>query len=513
VPIDKDGWIYCARHYINSVLVFDNTIVCICKNMAVAMGANFFVAVDQFGVVSTCGENHFGQLGLRETPDIDYTQQRALLGAMDFDFQSEQHNAVMVSAGDQHAAFVTRSGSVYTWGNGYQGQRGDDIEGEFLGRQPIPQLVFSARMHGSRATMVSCGANHTLLLTASGQVWGCGSNHDFQIGVQNMDDPLQTTGKSVCVFTMIPPTRFDSGDGDNHIAFIAAGCSHSAAVGRSNGLLWTWGNGEGGNLGHGNGDRNCSARVPTHLPRETFGEAVISVSVCDITMAVTASGALWACGWCNEGSLGLGQVLRSAIFQCVGTADDFGDGGVRNVACSGSDYSLILSYDGSVRICGCHFLGIFSGGVNLHKKYFVPTLIDGGYFMNEPVVLVSAHDDLSVVVTKSGRLFTWGFEAPGCFVGLARTYVHGIDGESSPWLPRQVLYTNIPNQRIGLFGLWLHTLTDDQVLAFLMVQHMKLGAGSCFRNASDCVLRNIFDSLMVPGASDFGIGLRNMLGI
>ena len=403
-------------------------------------------------------------------------------------------------------------GSVYTWGHGVHGQRGDGVEGEYCFPQPTPQLAYSALTHGSRATMVACGATYTLLLTASGHVWGCGSNRHFEIGVQNMDDPLQVTDRDICVFTRMPPTRFDCGDGDTQIAFIAAGINHSAAVGRTNGLLWTWGRGVGGQLGHGGGGHYCCALVPTHLPRETFGEAVVSVSVsCKISMAVTGSGALWAAGDCIKGKLGLGQIKKCVAFQCVGTADDFGEGGVRNVVCS-RWHSLILSYDGSVRVCGSRKSGCFYGGVN-NDDCLVPTLINRVHFRNEPVVMVSACDDQSVAVTKSGRLFTWGFDAPGYVGGLARTYIHGMHAEPSPWLPRQVLRTNIPNQPIGLFGLWLCPLTDDQMLTFATVRHMRLGAGSSFRDVSGCVLRNIFDSLMVPGASDFGIGLRNMLGI
>jgi len=124
-----------------------------------------------------------------------------------------------------------------------------------------------------------------------------------------MDDLLQVTDRDIRVFTRMPSTRFDCGDSDTQIAFIAAGFDHSAAVGRTNGLLWTWGRGLGGQLGHGDGGHDCYALVPTHLPRETFDEAVVSVSVGrNITMAVTGSGALWVCGCINIGNLGLGDV-------------------------------------------------------------------------------------------------------------------------------------------------------------------------------------------------------------
>ena len=477
--------------------------------MAVALGGNFLVAVDQFGVVLACGQNDAGQLGLRETPHIDFiTEQRGLLGPLEFDFEADEHNAVMVSAGGKHAAFVTRSGSVYTWGHGWHGQLGAGVQREYSLPQPTPQLAYSPLMYGSRATMVACGNTYTLLLTASGHVWGCGSNRHFQIGVQNMDDPLQVTDRDIRVFTRMPPTRFDCGDGDTQIAFIAAGINHSAAVGRTNGLLWTWGRGVGGQLGHGGGGHYCCALVPTHLPRETFGEAVVSVSVCrKITMAVTGSGALWVSGYSTTGNLGLGDVQRCVAFQRVGTADDFGDGGVRSVVCS-RWHSLILSYDGSVRACGSHKSGCFHG-----DNYLVPTLIARVYFKDEPVVLVSASDTHSVAVTKSGRLFTWGFEAPDYFGGLARTLAYGTDGEPFPWLPRQVLRTNIPNQRIQLFGLWLYPFGVDEMLAFAMGKHSRLGTETCYRDAPDEVLQFIWASLMVPGASHFGIGLQNLLGI
>jgi len=473
--------------------------------MAVAMGANFLLAVDQFGMVLACGDNDAGQLGLRPAPHTNFvTQQRALLGAIDFDFET-----VMVSAGRVHAALITRSGSVYTWGAGVNGQRGDGVDEEHSFPQPIPQLVYNPLIHESRATMIACGNNYTLLLTASGHVWGCGSNWNFQIGVQDMDDPLQVNNTDIRVFTKMPPTRFDCGDGDSQIAFIAAGFHHSAAVGRSNGLLWTWGRGLGGQLGHGDGSFGCSAPVPIHLPRDTFGEAVVSVSVAIYTtMAVTGSGALWVSGYGTTGNLGLGDVHKCITFQQVGTADDFGNGGVRNVVCS-QWHSLIVSHDGSVRACGSMDSGCFD--LDIDMDYRVPTLIDPASFNNEPVVLVSANKSRNVAVTRSGRLFTWGLERPNRFEGLA--HVHGTHAAPFAWLPRQVLHINIPNQPIQLFGLWLYPVSVDEMLAFAMGVHLRLGMETRYRDASDDVLRCIRDSLMVPGASHFGIGLRNLLGM
>jgi len=473
--------------------------------MAVALGSNFLVAVNQFGVVLTCGQNDAGQLGLGLTPDVDTdTKQRILLGATEYEGEIHQRNAVMVSAGKKHAAFVTRSGSVYTWGGGADGQLGVGAAGRHVLRHPIPRLAFSTRTGGSRATMVACGNEHTLLLTASGHVWGCGSNVCFQIGVQNMDDLLRVTNSCIPVFTMMPSARFDCGDGDTQIGFIAAGFDHSVAVGRANGLLWTWGRGTGGKLGHGDGGMRHYAHVPTHLPQETFGEAVVSASVSDeITMAITGSGALWVCGYSYSGSLGLGNVQQCVTFQCVGIADDFGVGGVRIVACS-LMHSLIVSHDGSVRVCGRD--AQFNNDT-------VPTLIDPAYFNNEAVVLVSASESRSVAVTASGRLYTWGAESANEFCGLGYTHESAIGTALRQMSPRQVLYTNIPYRQIDLFGLWHFALSEDEMLAFAMGMHRRLGRAARFQTVSDDVLRCIRGSGILPGASHFGVGLRNLLGI
>ena len=463
------------------------------------MGENFLVAVNQFGVVLASGQNDAGQLGLRPTPDVDTnTQQRGLLGAIEFDFEMNERNAVMVSAGSKHAAFVTRSGSVYIWGNGVDGQRGVGVEGQHFFRQPIPQLAYNALIGGSRATMVACGSNHTLLLTASGHVWGCGSNRYFQIGVQNMDDPLRSLNRNIPVFTMMSSTRFDCGDGDTQIAFITAGFDHSAAVGRNNGLLWTWGRGLGGKLGHGDGGSEYYALVPTHLPHETFGEAVVSVFVGnDITMAVTGSGALWVCGYSFVGKLGLGDVLHCNTFKRVDIADSFGDGGVRSVTCSAM-HALIVSHDGSVRMCG--------HTVSRGQNYMVPTLIDPACFNNEPVVLVSAGGMNSVAVTASGRLYTWGEERRDEYCGLACTHEFDPSERMIQMSPRQV-------QHIDLFGLWHYPLSDDEMLAFAMGTHLRLGMETYFQTVPEEVLECIRGSSILPGASLFGVGLRNLLGI
>jgi len=130
--------------------------------MAVSLGRNFLVAVNSDGVVFTCGQNNYGQLGC-SLPNPNFPQ-RALPGPIDLNSVTDQGTAIMVSAGTWHTACVTRKGSVYTWGNSHHGQLGCAV----VRSQPIPHCAYSAAMGQLPATMVACGRNHTLILTAAG---------------------------------------------------------------------------------------------------------------------------------------------------------------------------------------------------------------------------------------------------------------------------------------------------------------------------------------------------------
>ena len=94
--------------------------------MAVALGSNFLVAVNQFGVVLTCGQNDAGQLGLGLTPDADTdTGQRILLDAVEYNCEihgyesaSRQGNALPNYARRRagvHPGKLHFAGSIAPW--------------------------------------------------------------------------------------------------------------------------------------------------------------------------------------------------------------------------------------------------------------------------------------------------------------------------------------------------------------------------------------------------------------
>jgi len=472
--------------------------------MAVALGEQFLLVVTCGGTIFSCGLNDVGQLGL--SPGVDTAQQRALPVATGL------NNAIMVSAVKRHAACVNRNGSVYTWGESVDGRTGVTPHGR---RSRLgPQCVYSVFAGKPPAIMVACGDGHTLLLTAAGHVWGCGSNMHCQVGVQSMADPDAIDRSDVTKFTQIPPERFDCGDGRSEIAFIAAGAIHSAAVGRDNGVLWTWGLGFGGRLGHGIGLLFHSAPVPTAIPTVTFGEAIVSASATrTYTMAVTASGVVWVSGESPHCAMGLGQTLACDTFNRVGGPEIFGDGGVRSVACS-IRHSLMLAQNGILWVCGDPTS--FCLGRDTHgERYDTPQDIHADCFNFEPVLAVSASLTRSAAVTASGGLYTWGAELSGKFNGLCVPSVLTEDVETiTKYEPQRVRHAGVPHKHIDPFGLWNWPLSPGEQLAFAMGTHPRLGANSAYQKTNDemlaCILRH---ARREPEVADTDVGLRNLLGV
>jgi len=96
---------------------------------------------------------------------------------------------------------------------------------------------------------VACGRQHTLILTATGELLTCGSNEFGQCG----------NGKSGEGIAEVLPVRPDDTMG---VRFIDIGCGldHSMAL-TEDGRIYSWGYGTEGQLGHGTFDMEIRPRI------------------------------------------------------------------------------------------------------------------------------------------------------------------------------------------------------------------------------------------------------------
>ena len=143
----------------------------------ITAGSSFSMALTSTGQVFAWGSNQFGQLGVATnsgtTNPVFTPAPLALPGATG--------PAVQISAGGFHALVRTATGQVYAFGRNTAGELGsaaNQLPNPTPALVPLPERAIQV----SAGTLVNPDEEDSLVLTASGHVFGFGSNAAGQIG-------------------------------------------------------------------------------------------------------------------------------------------------------------------------------------------------------------------------------------------------------------------------------------------------------------------------------------------
>jgi len=208
-------------------------------------------------------------------------------------------DAIQVSCGVQHTAYVDEKGVIYTFGQGDRGQLGHLMIADRINRiEPMPRSVASL----SGIVEVACGAYHTLALSKDGHVWAWGAGTYGQLGIGEKADskvPMQVKVPADNVLAEGTEQRFKA---------VAAGRWHSCALmagqdesGQRRNLVYQW-----GWVRHTH-ETQSSALYPILVPE------LMSLDVARIgaggfhSGALTQQGVLYAWGVNSAGQLGVGR--------------------------------------------------------------------------------------------------------------------------------------------------------------------------------------------------------------
>lgn len=183
------------------------------------------------GALYTMGEGVFGALGhgddlCRATP----TRVCAFSGT---------HVVSRVACGVWHTAALARSNQagssveLFTWGQGDRGQLGNGLKGSSA-LTPF-RIDVAQQQTQPDLTQVACGVAHTAVLTSAGAVLVSGKD---------------SSGPSCVTFRRVLGPLADV-----HIDQIACGDKHTCVLSSAARVVYTWGTGAGGRLGHG-GERD-----------------------------------------------------------------------------------------------------------------------------------------------------------------------------------------------------------------------------------------------------------------
>ncbi|XP_053680778.1 uncharacterized protein LOC128731670 [Anopheles nili] len=199
-----------------------------------------------------------------------------------------------IATGFFHAAAIVNH-AAFVWGsNGVNcALSRTSLQGDSIGPNGQPPVVSFLRQIDLEVLAVQCGRLHTLFLTSNG-LYSMGSNNLGQLGIGNH------------VINALQPMLVKILDGKS-VTHFSAGQYHNAAV--ANGLLYTWGWGVFGQLGHGTVNNCCTPKV-----LEFFRHKIIlQVSLGHAHTIVLcrdepgAGSSLYVFGSNHYGQLGLGQ--------------------------------------------------------------------------------------------------------------------------------------------------------------------------------------------------------------
>jgi len=248
---------------------------------------------------------------------------------------------------------------------------------------------------------VACGEGFTALVAERGDLWAFGKTDCGQLGLGTDAYQLQP------VFVGGADKVFDG----EAVVMVSAGTKHTACV-TAKGTLWSWGNGQFGKLGHGDGESTQSqVRHPVRLGRERFGGwPAVMVACGDAhTLVLTAASSVWSCGWGHYGQLGHSDTVDQLVLTLV---EDQGFRGAHIVMVSAGLYhSVALGADGRVWTFGWGHHGQL--GHNDEENRLVPTLLAREALGGAAAVLVAAGGGHTVAVTREGALWVWGYGNSG----------------------------------------------------------------------------------------------------
>ncbi|CAL4080439.1 unnamed protein product, partial [Meganyctiphanes norvegica] len=132
-----------------------------------------------------------------------------------------------VSCGDEHTSVITETGRIFMIGSNDMGQLG-------LGNtNPVNKPSCVKALKPDRAVQVACGRSHTIAACESGAVYAWGHNGDGQLGTGVLGDSYHPS----LVLQLDQPALA-----------VAAGSTHSILL-TSNGELYVWGSNDVGQLG------------------------------------------------------------------------------------------------------------------------------------------------------------------------------------------------------------------------------------------------------------------------
>ncbi|XP_054977653.1 X-linked retinitis pigmentosa GTPase regulator isoform X4 [Sorex araneus] len=283
---------------------------------------------------------------------------------------------ICLSCGDEHTAIVTGNNKLYVFGSNNWGQLG-------LGsKSTITKPTCVKALKPEKVIFVACGRNHTLISTEKGNVYAAGGNNEGQLGLGDTEE--RNTFQLISFFTC-----------EHKIKQLAAGSNTSAAL-TEDGKLFMWGDNSEGQIGLQDLTNVC---IPHQV---TIGKPISWISCGYYHSAfVTTEGELFTFGETDSGKLGLPKELlynHRTPQQVFGISER-----VIQVACGGA-HTVVLT-EKSVYAFGLGQFGQLGLGTFLFETS-EPKAIEN--IKDQKIRSISCGENHTALVTDVGLMYTFG---------------------------------------------------------------------------------------------------------
>jgi len=314
------------------------------------------------------GQNNTGQIGDNTTTNRN-TPVTTLSGGA---------NWKQVSCGSLHTAAIKTDGTLWTWGDNYQGKLGDNTSTQRL----TPVTTFAG---GSNWKQVSASLIGTAAIKTDGTLWTWGSNSYGQLGDNTTTQRLT------------PVTTFAGGTNWKQVS----GSRENTAAIKTDGTLWTWGRNLFGQLGiNESGGTNRLTPVTTFAGGNNWKQVAYGERY---TSAIKTDGTLWTWGYNYYGTLGNNTTTFS-----ITPVTTFAGGTNWKQVSSGYHHNVAIKTDGTLWTWGRNNSGQLGDNAATNRSIPVTTFAGGTNWKQ-----VSCGGYHTSAIKTDGTLWTWGRNSYG----------------------------------------------------------------------------------------------------
>ncbi|BAM79724.1 similar to UVB-resistance protein UVR8 [Cyanidioschyzon merolae strain 10D] len=320
-------------------------------------------------------------------------------------------------------------------------------EGDIFQPSELPKIVLdrlvSDRRTPNHVLQVACGGSHTAILLRNGALYTVGHGLYGQLGlgqrIRRVSLPTRVRG-------VLGPEAITNVGRSSAVALppieaVACGRYHTFAV-SSDGRLFSWGGGKNGRLGTGTELRSFLPWPVSTVQEKVPGQpgnvrrSLAIPSECQIvavecgyhhSVALSAIGVVYTCGWGAYGQLGHGSCNDEPSLLAVTFRDEHGNAlpNLRIIkVASGDRHTLVLTDDGRIYGFGSNEYGQLGITMSCDQEtaenptskqcvFSEPRLLTGGALAGRRIAQIACGERHSVALSDQGEVICWGHGMSG----------------------------------------------------------------------------------------------------